>query len=106
MLNPPDKTPELFERYLPYAMALNVENEWSDKFSQVLAAAAAGEGYRPVWYTGTSFRPMDGHALASNLGSAFPGAISSASTAPGSSSGIGGGGSSGGGGGGGGGGGW
>ena len=25
-LNPPDKTPELFERFLPYALALDVEN--------------------------------------------------------------------------------
>lgn len=106
MLNPPDRTPELFERYLPYAMALNVENKWSEQFAGVLAAAAGGGEYRPAWCTGRSWTGMDGSALASTLGSAFAGAVSSASSAPGSSSGSGGGGSSGGGGGGGGGGGW
>jgi len=106
-LNPPDKTPGLFEKYLPYAMALDVENEWSEQFADVLNRAAADGGYRPVWYEGTSWSPMHGNALASGLGSALAGAISSASSAPGSSSGSGGGGgSSGGGGGGGGGGGW
>jgi len=52
MLNPPDKTPELFEKYLPYALALDVENEWSEQFADVLAAAAGG-GYQPAWYSGT-----------------------------------------------------
>ena len=41
MLHPPEKTPELFERYLPYAIALGVENRWAGKFAAVLAAAAA-----------------------------------------------------------------
>ena len=40
-LHPPEKTPELFEKYLPYAIALDVENRWADKFAGVLAAAAA-----------------------------------------------------------------
>jgi hypothetical protein len=105
ILNPPDKTPELFERYLPYALALDVEHEWSEQFADVLAAAAAGGGYQPAWYSGTSWSRMGASTLASNLGNSFAGAISSASSPPGSSSGSGGG-SSGGGGGGGGGGGW
>ncbi|NNM28885.1 MAG: DUF2207 domain-containing protein, partial [Akkermansiaceae bacterium] len=37
--NPPEKTPELFERFLPYALALGVEQTWSEKFDAVLAAA-------------------------------------------------------------------
>ena len=40
-LHPPEKTPELFERYLPYAIALDVENSWAHRFAGVLAAAAA-----------------------------------------------------------------
>ncbi len=32
--NPPEKTPELFEKFLPYALALNVEQEWSEKFDE------------------------------------------------------------------------
>jgi uncharacterized membrane protein len=106
ILNPPDKTPELFERYLPYALALDVENEWSEQFADVLAAAAGGGGYQPAWYSGTSWSRMGASTMASNLGNSFAGAISSASSPPGSSFGSGGGGSSGGGGGGGGGGGW
>src|SRR5438093_1579210 len=40
-LNPPDKTPELFERFLPYAIALDVENAWAERFAGVLVAAGA-----------------------------------------------------------------
>jgi uncharacterized membrane protein YgcG len=105
-LNPPEKTPKLFEKYLPYALALDVENAWSEKFGDVLARAAAGGEYRPAWYSGGRLDSFSTQGMASSLGSAFAGAISSSSTAPGSSSGSGGGGSSGGGGGGGGGGGW
>jgi uncharacterized membrane protein YgcG len=107
-LNPLEKTPELFEKFLPHAMALNVEKAWSEKFAAVLARAAqpGTTGYSPVWYSGPNWSPITASAFATSLGSSFSGAISSASTAPGSSSGGGGGGSSGGGGGGGGGGGW
>jgi len=106
ILNPPEKTPELFEKYLPYALALDVEHEWSEQFAEVLAAASMDGGYRPTWYTGNTWRSWNAADFSSSLGTSLPGAISSSSTAPGSSSGSGGGGSSGGGGGGGGGGGW
>jgi len=105
-LHPPDQTPELFEKYLPYAIALDVENEWGDQFTGVLARAGRGGEYRPRWYSGRSFRAHDIGGFGASLGGSFSSAISSSSTAPGSSSGGGGGGSSGGGGGGGGGGGW
>ncbi|HML52740.1 MAG TPA: DUF2207 domain-containing protein [Solidesulfovibrio magneticus] len=105
LLTPPERTPELFERYLPYALALDVENDWANQFADVLARAAA-EGYQPVWYVGQGWSSGDFGGFAGDLGSGFSSAISSSSTAPGSSSGSGGGGSSGGGGGGGGGGGW
>ncbi len=106
LLNPPEETPELFERYLPYAFALDVEQQWCDRFTQVLAAAQAqGKEYRPDWYSGhlTTAGLAGGF---SSIGNSFSSAISSSAHAPGSSSGSGGGGSSGGGGGGGGGGGW
>jgi len=105
MLHPPEKTPELFERYLPYALALDVEQEWSEQFSEVLNQAGA-KPYEPSWYSGSSWNRSGFGSLASSLSGALTGAISSSSSAPGSSSGSGGGGSSGGGGGGGGGGGW
>lgn len=110
LLHPPDRTPELFEKYLPYALALDVEQLWAEQFSDVLTkAGTAGKAYSPAWYSG-SYSSGDYGGLATSLGSGFTSVISSSSTAPGSSSGFsgggGGGGSSGGGGGGGGGGGW
>jgi uncharacterized membrane protein YgcG len=106
-LHPPEKTPELFERYLPYAIALEVENDWASSFTSVLAAAAAsGQAQTMGWYSGHSDPWSDPGGFADNVGSSLASTISSASTAPGSSGGSGGGGSSGGGGGGGGGGGW
>jgi len=105
-MNPPEDTPEIFERFLPYAIALGVENRWADRFAGVLAAAAAQGQQGFAWYSG-SHSPWDNPGrFASDVGSSLSNAISSASTAPGSSSGSGGGGFSGGGGGGGGGGGW
>jgi uncharacterized membrane protein YgcG len=117
VMNPPEKTPELFERYLPYALALGVSQQWSEKFAGVLARAAAvggtaagGAAWSPGWYSGPGLLHSSPGAFASGLGSSLSSAISSSSVAPGSSSGMGGGfgggGSSGGGGGGGGGGGW
>ena len=114
MLNPSLRTPQLFEIYLPYALALGVEQQWSEQFSDVLATAGApgtaGTTYPPSWYSGRSWTTLGAAGFASSLGGSFSSAISSSSTAPGSRSGSsgggGGGGSSGGGGGGGGGGGW
>lgn len=109
-LYPGGRTPELFERYLPYALALGVEQQWADKFTDVLARAGTAPGgnggYHPRWYSGSRFQPGRVGGFASALGGSMAGAIASSSTAPGSGSGGGGGGSSGGGGGGGGGGGW
>jgi Predicted membrane protein (DUF2207) len=104
MLNPPEKTPALFERYLPYAMALDCENAWNAKFATVLAAAAAAGAAGATWYYGTGNRGWGG--MSDSLGRGLSSTLSTSSTAPGSSSGSSGGGSSGGGGGGGGGGGW
>lgn len=107
VLNPPEETPEIFEKYLPYALALDVEQQWAEKFSDVLSrAAVGGEKYHPSWYSGSGWNSLNTAAFASNLGSTFSNAISSSATAPASTSGSGGGGFSGGGGGGGGGGGW
>lgn len=103
----PEMTPGLFEKYLPYALALDVENSWSEKFSDVLSRTGEEGAYRPGWYSGSdSWRGLETTRLASSLGASLTAAVSSSSTPPGSSSGSGGGGSSGGGGGGGGGGGW
>lgn len=103
---PPEKTPELFERYLPYALALDVEQPWAERFSRIFAELhGQGKDYHPDWYHGRHWNHHDMGAFGKAVGSSLSSAISSSSTAPGSSSGSDGG-SSGGGGGGGGGGGW
>lgn len=102
-LHPPEKTPELFERYLPYAIALDAENRWAKRFETVLAAAAAhSTDHETSWYSGAGDFWTSPSSFASSVGSSLTSTISSASSSPSSSSG----GSSGGGGGGGGGSGW
>ena len=112
LASPPGRTPELFERYLPYAMALDVENQWAAKFQDVLQAATAAASYRPGWYDNRSglaggfATAAFARGLSGGLAGSFASATrSSGSSSSGFSSGSGGG-SSGGGGGGGGGGGW
>jgi hypothetical protein len=105
---PPQQTPQVFEKFLPYALALDVEQAWANKFSAVLAAAGTtpgGSAYTPSFYSGSSWSSFSGAGFASSFGSSLTSAISSSSSAPGSGGG-GGSGGSGGGGGGGGGGGW
>ena len=103
----PRQTIDQFEIYLPYALALDVEQQWSEQFADVFAEIRnrGNSSYRPSWYHHGHGR-LDVSRMTSSLGSSLGNAISSSSHAPGSSSGSGGGGSSGGGGGGGGGGGW
>jgi hypothetical protein len=45
-----EKTPELFEKYLPYAMALAIENRWTQAFAKITVTP-------PQWYRG---KPRDG----------------------------------------------
>lgn len=105
--NPPERTPQLFERYLPFALALDVEQRWTERFAEIFARLQDGGGqYQPVWYHGSHWSTHDLGGFSDALGSSLGAAVASSATAPGSSSGSGGGGSSGGGGGGGGGGGW
>lgn len=108
----PEITTTHFERLLPYAIALGVEEPWSQAFEAAFARAHPGESldgaYRPAWHAnrgwgGRSF----GQSVSASVGAA-QGAFASAMPAPSSSSSgfSSGGGGSGGGGGGGGGGGW
>jgi uncharacterized membrane protein len=108
MLTPPDKTPELFEKLLPYAIALRVSNEWCKKFNKVFKQL----NYRPEWYTGDDLSTVGFATSLAALGTSFSSSVSNAQSSPSSSgssdwsSGSSGGGYSGGGGGGGGGHGW
>ncbi len=93
--------PELFDRYLPYAMAFGVEQKWARAFDGIYTQA-------PTWYTGSPGMTFSPSRFSSNLGLMSSKVSSTMSSSPRSSSGsgFGGGGSSGGGGGGGGGGGF
>ncbi len=107
LLHEPNMTIERFEKLLPYAIALGIENQWGRKFENAMAKSLQeAKSYRPAWYAGAGAMAFSPRQFSSTLGSSFTSAISSASTPPGSKSGSGGGGRSGGGGGGGGGGGW
>ena len=105
--HPPELTPELFEAYLPYAIALDVEQAWAEHFTRVFAEleAKTGTSWHPLWYAG-HFNIRQSHQFSKDVGKGFAAAVAAASAPPASASGAGGGGSSGGGGGGGGGGGW
>jgi uncharacterized membrane protein YgcG len=87
------KTPEMFEKFLPYAMALGVEASWAKAFEGIYNKP-------PEWYGGPGgvhmFRPA---TLTSDLGRMSAVAATTMASAPRSSggSGFGGGGSSGGG---------
>jgi hypothetical protein len=89
-------TPDLFERYLPYAMAFRVEAKWAKKFEDLVREP-------PDWYVGSGHSSFSSTSFTRNLSSMSATASSTMSSSP---SGSGGGGSSGGGSGGGGGGGF
>lgn len=89
-------SPEMFERFLPYAMAFGVEGRWAKAFEDI---------YRepPGWYAGSGYHGFNASHFSSSMSSMSSSAGSTMSSSPSGSSG---GGSSGGGSGGGGGGGW
>jgi uncharacterized membrane protein YgcG len=103
----PDAPPLLdakrYESLLPFAVALEVEDAWTEKFTAAVGAAAAAAATNNIgWYRGGGANDLG--SLSRAVGSSLTSQIASSSSPPGSSSGSGGGGSSGGGGGGGGGG--
>ncbi len=103
--HPPERTPEHFEKLLPYAIALGVEDEWAKQFSDVFARLTEEKRtYHPNWYHGDRFQPGSMGGLGRGLGSSLAAASVSPSSSGGRTGGSFGGGSSGGGGGGGGGG--
>ncbi|NNE23017.1 MAG: DUF2207 domain-containing protein, partial [Rhizobiales bacterium] len=110
MADAPDMSEKLFERLLPYAIALGVEKPWSDAFASHLArmvpdTTRSNGGYTPSWYSGRHWDSRHLGNATEGMVSAMSGSMASATPAS-SGSGSGGGGSAGGGGGGGGGGGW
>lgn len=90
--DPPLLNAERFESLLPYALALDVEEAWTDQFSRAVGEVEASRVTRNMhWYHG----PIGRGGLSSmtcDLGNSLSSQISSSSTPPGSSSGSGGGG--------------
>jgi len=92
------KTPEMFEKFLPFAMALGVERNWSKAFQSIYTQP-------PSWYQGGGYGPtFYPYMFVNNLNTMSSQASSIMTSAPRSSggsgfgdSGGGGGGSSGGG---------
>ncbi len=96
ILHPPEKTPELFEKLLPYALALDVENQWSEKFATVFAnmskeSHAGSAHYSPSWYAGGRFGSFSAGNMGAALGAGLASGVAAAATAPSSSSSSGGG---------------
>jgi uncharacterized membrane protein len=87
-----EKTPELFEKYLPYAMALHVEKKWVQAFSGIAMQP-------PSWYQGSYGGAFVPYLLVSDLNMMSMQAGSTMASSPRSSggSGFGGGGGAGGG---------
>jgi hypothetical protein len=50
----PEKTLRLYEKYLPYAIALDVEDRWGAQFAKVLTKTTARQpAYAPFWLQGS-----------------------------------------------------
>ena len=83
--NPPKVTPEVFEKLLPYAIALKTEKVWGDKFEKsLLQSMQSVDSYAPIWYSGAAVRPV---GMASNLRQSLTNNMLNSATSPKSSGG-------------------
>jgi len=83
--NPPKVTPEIFEKLLPYAIALKTEKVWGEKFEKTLLQSMQSvDSYAPVWYSGAAVRPVH---FANNLRQLLTSNIQQSGTSPKSSGG-------------------
>ena len=90
MRQAPERTTELFEAMLPYAVALNVSDLWVHQFEKVLASEP------PTWYVGSTPGHFNVGSFSQGLTSFQTAATRTLGSSPGSSSGSGGGGGGGG----------
>jgi uncharacterized membrane protein YgcG len=104
MFNPPQLTPEVFEKLLPFAMAFKVDKIWGKKFQNLMDRASMDQRHQSAWYTGS--RANRYHSLGNHIHKSLGNSINKSAGRGSGGSGSRGGGSSGGGRGGGGGGGW
>lgn len=76
------KTPELFEKFLPYAMALGVEKNWARAFESIVMTA-------PAWYQGSELAQFNTRGFTSRMGNMASRTGSTMTSAPRSSGGSG-----------------
>jgi len=80
MMGAPEKNIGLYEKYLPYAIALDVENAWTRQFNHVIEQISSESGYQPGWYqSNRSFSVKSAGRMTGSLGSALSSAVSSSS---------------------------
>jgi len=79
--NAPEKNPKVFEKLLPFAMALGVEKKWAKQFEDIYS------GQNPNWYTGNT-HAFSALALTDSI-SSFSSFTSSSMTSTASSGGSG-----------------
>lgn len=90
--NAPEKNPETFMKYLPYAIAFGVEKEWAQVFDDITIP-------NPSWYDGGSVGTFHAAAFASDMSGFSSSLATSSGSSPSSGGGSAGGGAGGGGGG-------
>jgi uncharacterized membrane protein len=71
--------PDTFEKFLPYAMALGVEDHWAKAFSGILQQP-------PTWYSGPNYTTFNTYSFTRNLGAMASTAHSTFVSAPRASS--------------------
>jgi len=76
------KTPEMFEKFLPYAMALSVEDRWARAFRGIYVQP-------PTWYVGNYHGTFDVSRFSTSLGDLSTRTASTMSSMPRSSGGSG-----------------
>ncbi len=84
--NSPEVTPEVFEKLLPYAIALKVDKIWGEKFEKTLLKSLQTNNvaYVPLWFVGNTIRPVN---IGNNLRQSLTSGIQQSSVNPQSTSG-------------------
>lgn len=102
--HPLPRTPQMFEKFLPYAVALGVERQWAEPFATTLSSrtrrdpgsAPQSGPYWPNWYNGADWNTLGTAGFAQSLAGGLSSAIAAAAIASHTASSIRGGGSIGG----------
>ncbi|PIY93578.1 MAG: hypothetical protein COY69_00910 [Candidatus Magasanikbacteria bacterium CG_4_10_14_0_8_um_filter_32_14] len=87
--NAPEKNPQTFEKFLPYAIVFKLENQWAKQFEGIYLE-------QPTWYSGANLATFSAVSFVSDLNNFGSLANTSFAKNSGSSSGFGGGSSGGG----------